>query len=156
MTPTVVFDCMIFLQAATNPTGHSGQCLRAVQDGTVILAMSQTTRYEVHDVLTRPGLRAKLPSLTDDRVTEICDLLDYFALQVSPVPAVFHHSRDPKDEKYLNLAVAASASVIVSRDNDLLDLMKPENPDGTAFRAAHPTISILDPAAFLATLTGQP
>ncbi len=152
MTPTVVYDCMIFVQAAANPAGPSGQCLRLVESGGVRLAMSQAIRYEIHDVLGRPAVRAKVPAMTDARVAEILAFIDFFAVQVPEVPSVCEFTRDPKDEKYLNLAVAASAGVIVSRDNDLLDLMKPDDADGTAFRAAHPTIVILDPAAFLATL----
>ena len=41
---------------------------------------------------------------------------------VGDVPPVFTYDRDPKDEKYVNLAIAGNASFIVSRDKDLLDL----------------------------------
>jgi predicted nucleic acid-binding protein len=42
------------------------------------------------------------------------------------------------------LAIAAQAAFVVSRDNDLLDLMKDEE-----FRKAYPALAILDPVAFL-------
>ena len=48
------------------------------------------------------------------------------------------------DERYLNLAIAAKAAFIVSRDKDLLDLMK-----GDAFRKAYPALAIIDPPSFL-------
>ena len=48
------------------------------------------------------------------------------------------------DEPYLNLAIATQAPFIVSRDNDLLDLMKNDE-----FRKAYPALTIMDPVAFL-------
>jgi hypothetical protein len=41
---------------------------------------------------------------------------------------------------------------VVSRDNDLLDLMTGTDPDAVAFRAGWPGIAVLDPTSFLATL----
>ena len=86
MIPTVVYDCMIFLQAATNPDGQAGDCLLAVELRRVRLAMSQSARYEAHDVLSRPEIRAKLPRLTDDRVATICDFIDFYAVPIHDVP----------------------------------------------------------------------
>ena len=71
MTPNVVFDCMILIQAAANALGEAGRCYATVEEGLVQLVMSQATRYETHDVLTRVKVRQKLPSLTDERVAEI-------------------------------------------------------------------------------------
>ncbi|HJZ93551.1 MAG TPA: hypothetical protein VKE40_21925, partial [Gemmataceae bacterium] len=70
----------------------------------------------------------------------------------SNVPAVFSYARDPKDEPYLNLAIATSANYIVSWDNDLRDLMRADNADGQALRALAPALQIVTPPEFLATL----
>jgi len=148
MTPTVVFDCMILLQAAANPVGEAGRCYNAVESGSVQLTMSQATRYEAHDVLTREAIRLKLPRLTAERVEEFLDSLDYFSRQEHGVPQLAQLPRDPKDEKYLNLAIAANAQYLVTRDNDLLDLMK----DG-GFRSSYPNLEILGPAEFLERMT---
>lgn len=74
-----------------------------------------------------------------------------YAEFVSTVPNRFSLPRDPKDEKYVNLALAANAQLLVSRDNDLLDLM-----DDDAFRTTYPDLTILDPVAFLQTLPNDP
>ena len=124
MTPTVVFDCMILLQATANPVGEAGRCYREVESGSVQLTMSQATRYEAHDVLSREAIRLKLPRLTSERVEEFLGSLDYYSRQQHGVPLVAQLPRDPKDEKYSNLAIAANAQYLVTRDNDLLDLMK--------------------------------
>ncbi len=143
---------MIHLQAASNPTGASGECVRRAVLGQVELFLSLEVLVEVRDVLTRPRTLKKFPHLTPAVVNVYLRTVGRFGTVLPDPPAVVSLPRDPKDEKYLNLAVAANASVIVSRDNDLLDLMTPNNPDGTAFRTAHPTINILEPAAFLQTL----
>ena len=48
------------------------------------------------------------------------------------------------DPAEINLAIAAKASFIVSRDKHLLDLMK-----DNAFRTAYPALTIVDPPSFL-------
>lgn len=70
------------------------------------------------------------------------------AIFLESVPTEFSYDRDPKDEMYVNLALAAGAAYLVSRDNDLLDLMK-ETDIGRAFRERFPSLTILDPVAFL-------
>ena len=60
------------------------------------------------------------------------------------MPAVYRLHRDPDDEPIVNLAIATQAAFLVSRDQDLLDLMNDEE-----FRKAYPDLTILDPVAFL-------
>ena len=67
----------------------------------------------------------------------------------SEVPRVFHFDRDPKDEPYINLAIAANARFLVSRDNDILDLATNPGSDGERLRRMAPDLRILDPVAFL-------
>ncbi len=59
----------------------------------------------------------------------------------TPITETITACRDPKDDKFLELAVSGQADLIISSDNDLLVL----HP----FRG----ISILKPAAFLDTVT---
>ncbi len=74
---------------------------------------------------------------------------------VAEVSKQFPHVRDPKDEKYLNLAIQAEAQYLVSRDRDLLDLMDEKRPDGKEFGRKFPDLTILDPAAFLRELSSE-
>jgi predicted nucleic acid-binding protein len=50
------------------------------------------------------------------------------------VPVFFHYDRDPDDEHVLNLAIATKATYVVTRDNDLLDLMVEGNAAGSRCR----------------------
>jgi putative PIN family toxin of toxin-antitoxin system len=151
----VVFDCMIFLQAAGSKTGPAAACIDKA-DGEVELCLSPEIVAEIQDVLSRPGIQKKFRTLTPERVVEFLRQLERIAVLISDVPDVFTLSRDPKDSKYLNLAIAASAKLIVSRDNDLLDLMTGTDSDSKTFRAAHPDILILDPIEFLRTFVSTP
>ena len=54
----------------------------------------------------------------------------------------------PMMKPYLNLALAAAADYLVTRDKDMLDLM--QDP---AFRGQYPTLTILTPVALLQALT---
>ena len=72
-----------------------------------------------------------------------------FIHSLTDVPQVFTYERDPRDEKYINLAIASNAHYLVSRDKDLLDLRKEDLPEGQGFRAQFPSLQILDPVDFL-------
>jgi putative PIN family toxin of toxin-antitoxin system len=113
------------------------------------LYVSQEVLDEVRDVLTRPKLQRKFPSLTAEHVEAFLGRIGRSSTLVGRVPPVLTLLRDPKDDKYLNLVVASGASYLVSRDNDLLDLMDDKRPDGKTFRATYPDVTILDPVEFL-------
>jgi uncharacterized protein len=101
---------------------------------TTELVMSRAVFDEVHDVLHRP----RLARFVDDELR--ADLLDQLVtgtLWFEPSHTVTD-CRDATDNKYLELALAAGAVVIVSSDHDLVSL--------------HPWrgIPILRPADYLA------
>jgi putative PIN family toxin of toxin-antitoxin system len=145
----VVFDCMVFLQGAARESGPAAACVRLAEEGFVQLCLSQEVLDEVRDVLSRPKLQRKFPALTPERVAAFLEAVCRDAVLLEEVPPAVTLDRDPKDEKYLNLAVAAGAQVLVSRDNDLLDLQSESNPVGRTFREQYPHIRILDPVEFL-------
>jgi putative PIN family toxin of toxin-antitoxin system len=145
---------MTFLQAAASPSGPAAACLRLLDDGLMDLLISAAVLAEVQNVLSRPKVRAKNPRLTDSIVEELLERLHKTALFIEPVPAVFTYPRDPKDEPYVNLAVAGAAGYLVTWDNDLLDLMTSSGAEGAAFRGRFPSLAILSPPAFLRAVSG--
>ncbi len=139
-----VFDCMVYLQAATNDRSPALACLDLVEAHHVKLYLSPAIMAEVHDVLTRPKIQRKFPHLTQKRIDTFVQKLATVATLVSSVPNAGIAVRDPDDLPCLDLAVAVNAEYIVSRDNDLLDLMK-----DAGFIAKCPHLRIVDPVAFL-------
>jgi putative PIN family toxin of toxin-antitoxin system len=139
-----VFDCMVFLQAATNDTGPAFACLSLVESNHVHLYVSPAIPTEIQDVLSRPKIRAKFPHLTQDRVDLLLLKLTTVAVLVSDIPDAGMLVRDPNDLPYLNLAIAANVACLVSWDKDLRDLMK-----DSSLLSRCPQLSIVDPVAFL-------
>jgi uncharacterized protein len=144
MKPRAVFDCMVFLQGAGRPAGPARACFRLVDEDRVALCLSGEILAEVRDVLTRPKTLRKFPLLSAEWAETFVQNAASKGIVLTQVPKAFTLSRDPKDEPYLNLALAAQAQYLVSRDRDLLDLMNDET-----FRQRFPDLIILDPAAFL-------
>ncbi len=139
---------MVFLQASSRPNGPAARLfIDWVEGGRLGLYVSDAIIEEVRDVLGRPRIRAKNPNVTDEAVEEFCNRVRQVADRIDPVPNSFTLARDPDDEPYLNLAIAAAVDYLVTWDKDMLDLM--QDP---AFRAQYPTLTILDPVTLLRTL----
>ena len=149
MTPRVVFDCMIFLQGAAKPNGPAGACLHFVDDGKVNLCISAEILTELRDVLTRTKTQRRFPQLTPEWVESFLDNVTLKSKLIPAVPRLYVFDRDPKDESYINLALAAGANYLVTRDRDLLDLA-----DDTDFRNRYPTLVILEPHVFIREIIG--
>lgn len=83
-----------------------------------IVCLSANVRGEIGRVLARPRLASRV---SQERVASVLALLDTNARWVEPSVRVTD-CRDAKDDRYLELALAASADIIVSGDMDLLVL----------------------------------
>jgi len=147
--PRAVFDCMVFLQGAARRDGAAGACLLLVERKAVELFLSGEVLSEIRDVLNRPKVRHKFPALNDQRVEQFLQALEKMAEIIHEVPRAVAYERDPRDEPYVNLAIAARAGFLVSRDGDFLDLANPSNADGALLRNLAPGLQILDPVSFL-------
>ncbi|MBK8812708.1 MAG: putative toxin-antitoxin system toxin component, PIN family [Acidobacteria bacterium] len=147
--PITVYDCGVFLQGLLSKAGPAVACLELVEQDRIRLVMSEAVLGEIKDVLSRPLLRERNPNLTDEKVENLIDLILERAEFVENVPPHFSCSRDPNDDQYLNLAIETEAVFLVSRDNDLLDLMTDFTAEARDFRRRHRRIKVLDPVKFL-------
>jgi putative PIN family toxin of toxin-antitoxin system len=140
----VVFDAIVHLQAVANPASPSGACFAHARSGTLALITSSETVAELRGLLARPNIRKRFPHLTDQVAEELVTEVERISTSLDDVPRVFEYPRDPKDEPYINLAIAACADYLASRDKDLLDLMKDRE-----FTTRFPGIHVLDPVSLL-------
>lgn len=127
----VVIDTGVLISAAIKAqTVPSIAVYRAVQRDVVL--KSDMTEAELREVIVRPYLARLIAP------TARAWLMDLMAsAELVPVTERITACRDPKDDKFLELAVNGQADLIMSGDADLLVL----NP----FR----TIPIITPAAFV-------
>jgi putative PIN family toxin of toxin-antitoxin system len=140
---------MIYLQAVAGPKGPAARLLtESLEAGRFTLYVSDEILGEVREVLERPRVRAKNARVTDESTSELFDRLARLAHRVTYIPKRFILARDSDDEPYMDLAVAVNADYVVTRDKDMLDLMHDES-----FRSQFPHLTIIDPVAFLQTLT---
>jgi len=150
LKPRAVFDCMVFLQGAGRPASPARACFRLVDEERITLCLSADILTEVRDVFMRAKTVKRFPLLTPEWVDAFVQNTESKAVKLPQVPKVFSFERDPKDEPYLNLAIATRANYLVSRDQDLLELMN--NSD---FRKRFPELTILDPVEFLKEMARQ-
>ena len=148
--PRIVLDCMVCLQAAAKEESNAAACLRLAENHHVRLFISRAVIREVEDVLSRDYIRARFKTLTDVSVRAFIERLREAADLIRSVPRHFNYERrDVKDEPYNNLAVEMKADYLVSRDNDLLDLMKWETEDGREFQKRFRFLKIVTPENLL-------
>jgi putative PIN family toxin of toxin-antitoxin system len=134
----IVFDASAVVSAALREDSMPERALLRAEEIDVF-ALSAEVDAEIAEVLGRPRFATAIAAA---RRTRILEILRGEAVWFSPAERVAD-CPDPKDNKYLELALAAEAGVIVSGDADLLVL--------------HPWrgVRILQPAAYLAEAGGR-
>lgn len=150
--PRVVFDCMVYLQATLSESGPAAALLRSLDNDALSLFVSDDVLEEVREVLSRPKIRQRNPELTDERIDALINRVLEKAVVVNDVQQHFIYARDPKDGKYINLAIEAEANYLVSRDQDLLDLMTGQTDECKDFRRRFRQLKIIEPVEFLKTV----
>ena len=136
-----VVETSILVRALIKPHGTVGPVLLRLRHGEYILLYAQSLLEELLDVLNRPRIRHKY-GLTEEDIETVVGLILLRGEAVMPEERI-SACRDPRDDEFLEVAVAGRAGVIVSGDQDLLTL--------------HPFagIPILPPADFLRMLDAE-
>ncbi len=133
-----VIDTGVFVSALIRKQGTTGDVLRALHDERYTAIYTTDIVVEIIDAIGRAKLRMKYHIKPDD-ITALVNLIRLRGELVTPAQKM-SACRDPKDDKFLEAALAAQTDCIVSGDADLLDL--------TPFQ----DIPILRPAEFLARI----
>ena len=133
-----VIDTGIFVSALIRGRGTIGSVLRALREARFTAIYTTELLVEIIDVLGRDRMRVKYHIQPED-VSALIHLIRLRGELVIPDQKV-SACRDPKDDKFLEAALAAGADCIVSGDADLLDMGSFEG------------IPILRPAEFIAQL----
>ena len=112
----VVVDTNVFISAALKEKSQPAIAVRTVSTADLLLK-STTTEREVFIALARPRLAPLIPPRFRDRLHELLAAAELVTITERSTAC-----RDPKDDKFLELAVNGHADLIVSGDADLLTL----------------------------------
>lgn len=115
--PNVVLDASTIVGALLKQDSTPERAVLQARARDVV-CLSTVVEAEIRAVLTRPKFE---PYLAPGRVDLILDIVAAAAMRIEP-QFVITDCRDAKDNKYLELALAADAWAIVSSDDDLLVL----------------------------------
>jgi len=113
----VVFDTNVVVRALLFAGSTSGRAFRLVLETGEVL-VSVATLEELAQVLSRPRFERYVTAAERE---EFIEALVERALLVEPSEVV-RKCRDPKDDMFLELALAGKADFIVTGDEDLLVL----------------------------------
>lgn len=114
----VVFDTNVLVSRVLVEKSEPGRAVRKAEDAARILVSTETL-HEFCSVLLRPkfdryaGLERRQEFL--ERYRRIVEFV--------AVPASIHACRDPRDDKFLSLAIHGEADLIVTGDSDLLSFI---------------------------------
>lgn len=151
--PRIVLDCNVYLQAVVRETSRAAACLRLAENRFARLFISRQIVKEVQHVLSRDSIRERFDTITDDSTAAFISRIRNVSELVRTVPRHFDYQyRDIKDEPYINLAVEVQADYLVSRNNDLLDLMRWDRDAGREFQKRFRFLKVVTPEVFLAEM----
>jgi putative PIN family toxin of toxin-antitoxin system len=115
-----VVDTNVLVRAVIRPRGSCRLVLLGLRHGDYTLLYSQALLDELVDVLNRPRIRQKY-GLTEQDIAIVLRLLLMRGEAISATTRIIA-CRDPKDDKFLEVALSGRADVIVSGDQDMLVL----------------------------------
>jgi putative PIN family toxin of toxin-antitoxin system len=119
-----VLDTNVLISALLFERGRLGWLRPYWQSGRLIPLLAQPTLRELLRVLAYPKFQLD----AGDRERLLEDLLPWCESWMAPIPTCLHRVRDPHDQVFLDLALAAEASVLVGGDADLLVFQGCTNP----------------------------
>jgi putative PIN family toxin of toxin-antitoxin system len=135
----VVLDANVLISAVISSRGAPAQISRLWEEERFDLVVSQPILQELERVIHYPRIQQRY-NLPEEDVVRFLRLVRGGAIVVEPDFEIQAIERDPSDNRYLECAIEAGASYIVSGDQHLLELGEFQG------------IVILPPAAFLAVL----
>ncbi|XWK87480.1 MAG: putative toxin-antitoxin system toxin component, PIN family [Phormidium sp.] len=112
-----VFDTNVLISALLFSQSKPRQALDKAQDMGIVL-LSNDVFLELETVLLRPKFERYI---TLEKRTEFLEELAETTLFIEP-DEIINACRDPKDNKYLELAVSGQASCMITGNEDLLVL----------------------------------
>ena len=127
----IVLDTNVLVSGLLTPFGSSGEIVRMVFSGELILCIDARILSEYKEVLNRPKFK-----FDKDKIATLIDFIMQYGQVVSSSPLKRPPS-DPDDEPFLEVAVAGNAKTLITGN-------KVHYPD-----ASQEGIEVLSPSEFI-------
>lgn len=136
----VVFDTVVYVRGLLGPYSICGRIIFEYADR-YTLATAEPLVRELINVTHRPALTRRFSTLPERDLAATLSILSDATVVEIDERTIAKVCRDPNDDKFLAVALAANARFLVSEDKDLLDLQEYEG------------VSIVDASTFLSHIT---
>ena len=145
----VILDTNVVVRGIGNHLSPSGRVLELCDQRMIVPLVSRAVIREYREILNDPQVIQHYPQVNPRMVESHLKRLAYLADMIRQVNIRFPFPRDPKDAKFIELAIAGNAGIIITCDRDILSL--PEGADDVSrrFRRRLPVIQVLRPDIFL-------
>ncbi len=112
----IVVDANVILRAMRSRNGASHAILRAMLMGEVKFTASPAVMLEYEDVVKRPGILGPVPAISGANIDIVLDTLCKLAVPSLPWFRFRPFLTDPKDDLYIECALAIGSKLIVTDD----------------------------------------
>jgi putative PIN family toxin of toxin-antitoxin system len=144
-----VLDTNVLLAGLVSKSLASQKVVDALQARKGIPLLSPPVIAEYRAVLLHPAITAKFAGLTARRVELAIHRLRYVGDVYRQVRVKFEFERDPRDAMFVELAIAAEATHLITMDPDLLSLPTARTSAGKRFRQRLPNLTVQSPQRFI-------
>ena len=154
MGPTpmrIVLDTNVLVRAVVNVRSASGRILSACERRGVIALLSRPVLREYQATLFHPELVRRHLRLDRAVLKAALARLSYVGELHRSVSVRFEFRRDPRDAKFIELAIAGRATHLITSDPDLLDLKHGHDETAKRFRRRVGGLEVLEPGEFMAS-----
>jgi putative PIN family toxin of toxin-antitoxin system len=145
----LVLDTNVLLAGLTSESSASQRIVDGLQSRRAVPLVSREVLAEYRAVLLHPEIISRFEHLNAKRVLLALERLRFVADVYSDLRVKFSFPRDPRDAKFIELAIAGEATHIITLDRDLLSLPASRTDAGKRFRQRLPKIHVLRPAELL-------
>ncbi len=151
----IVIDTNTLLRGLAVGNSAAAKVRRAAEARKFVTLLSKPVLDEYRAVLSDPVLGEKFPELTPELVELTLRHLRFVGDYIRMPQASYEYRRDPRDQKFIELAIELRATHIISFDKDLLSLPNSRGDAGRRFRQRLPTVAVIDAGTLLGELTGE-
>jgi putative PIN family toxin of toxin-antitoxin system len=145
----IVIDTNTLLRGLATDSTASQRIWRAAERRAFVPLLSKPVIDEYRFTLLSTVITDRFPQITSKLVESAIQRLRFVGDYIRHTKAHFDYARDPRDAKFIELAIDLAATHLLTSDRDLLSLPQSQTDAGKRFRHRLPNIEVIDVGAFM-------